>query len=118
MGPERDPETAFRMKALRDVGEPALEVRQSLHEQHDHVHRGQPEVVGDPHIVLTEVSFETARSIEQADLVACLDPQLLRQWRSRVPSHVLAIMPPRPGRSNRKPQTSLNYMISLEFLQI
>jgi hypothetical protein len=109
VGPEGHPEAAFRMEAGRDVGKPALEVRQALHEQHDHVHRRQPEIVRDAHIVLTEVPLETARSIEQADLVAGLDPQLFGQWRSRVPSHVLGIMPPRAGRSNRKPQTSLKF---------
>jgi hypothetical protein len=79
------------MKALRDVSEPALEVHQALHEQHDHVHRRQAQVVGDPDIVLAQMALETARSIEQADLVACLDPQLLRQRRSRVPGQAYSV---------------------------
>src|SRR5262249_49744237 len=84
--------------------------------QDDDIHRWQPQVVGDADVALLgllQLPFKAPRRVEQADLVAGLDPQLLGQWCSRVPSHDFGIMQPPRKRSNRKAKSSHNYTESL-----
>jgi hypothetical protein len=98
------------MQACHDVPDPAFQIGYPVHEQDHHIDRWQSQVVGDADVVLLQVACEAVRGVQQAHLVACLDPQLLGQWLSRVPSHDLGIMQPPPRRSNRKPRSSHNYL--------
>ena len=76
-----------RVHPCGDVGKPALEVGDAVHEQHHDVDRRQPQIMRDAHVVAGQVADECARGIEQAHLVSRLDPELLRKWLYRVPSH-------------------------------
>jgi hypothetical protein len=58
------------VKPGHDVSNPALEIRDAVHEQDHHVDRREPQVVGDPNVILLQLALKAARRVEQADLVA------------------------------------------------
>src|SRR5258706_16297947 len=87
----RDPQPALRVQPRGDVAEPALEIRDRIDEEYDHVGGREPQLVRDPYGVRdVERALETGRSVQEDDGVSLPDPQLLR---ARRPGHGDGILP-------------------------